>query len=573
MRTTDTNSAGGAGTLIEAVWPEGADDDSTAIVYMETGREPVTLTRREFLETARRYAHALRELGIRPGDLVLVAHDDTLSVAYCFWGLLLAGAIPSIYTTPNERLFPEVYMANIAALIRNVDARALLTLDDLAEKFAPTMDCPMIGFARIQAALPERAESPFPTHAARPEEIAYVQTSSGTTGNQRCVPTTHRMILGQIESFARRMEVSERDVIVNWMPLYHDGGLIFGTVLPLYCRVPVVLISPLDWVRHPAILFKAIHEHGATLCNMPNFAFNHCARRIRERDVEGISLAGMRAFVNGSERVYPTSFERFLERFASIGAAPDRLGVAYGLAENTLMVTHTILGRPIVYDAVDREKLEGEQIAVRAGPGTEDVAVHVSCGPPLDGVEVRILDEEDRDRPPRHVGQIAVRSNCLFSGYYLRPEMNASLFRGDWFLTGDMGYLAEGEVYVVGRLKDLIINGGKNLYPADLEEIAGATPGVRPGRAVVFGVPDETEGTELIAVVVETDVADPEQRAEIDRSIRRAITQHASVAVSFVDVINERWIIKTSSGKTSRTANRRKWLAAKKSNPGAPLVG
>lgn len=560
-----------ARTLLDAVaMPPGAAD-ALAFTYIETGREAVTVTRGAFHDEVRRYARALTALGVGAGDLVLVAHDDTLAVTYMFWGLLRIGALPSLYTVPTDRLFPEIYMANVAALVEQIDARAVVTLDALAQDFAKLGNCPVVGFSRVQDALPASSDLPdeaddVPPHAASADEVAYVQTSSGTTGAQRCVPTTHRMVLCQVAALARRMDVRPDDVIANWMPLYHDGGLIFGVVMPLLCRVPCVLMSPLDWVRRPEILLRSIKEHGGTFFNMPNFAFNHMARRIRERDMEGVRLDGVRGFVNGSERVYHTSFENFLGRFGALGATRDRLGVAYGMAENTLMVTHTRTGVPVVYDAVDRARLEAEQRAVPLAPDDPGATINVSCGPPLEGVEVFVFDEADLPLPERRVGQVAIRSKSLFAGYYRRPELTAELFRDGVFLTGDMGYLANGELYIVGRLKDLIINGGKNLYPADIEEIATSIPGVRPGRVAVFGVPDETEGTELIALVAEVDAEDPEQKAEIERAIRRAVMQRMTLTLGFVDILNERWVIKTSSGKTSRAACRRKWLAARPSN-------
>lgn len=559
----DFRKLGSYQTLTEVLGQTETDPEATAIIFAQTGSDPVTISRGRFLATARRYAHSLAAQGIRAGDLVLVAHDDTMVLVYCFWGLLLLGAVPSIYTTPNEKLDPAIYSHNIAALVREVDAAAFLAHDRFVETFQSALGCPAIAFGKIEAGLAAAPESDPPIYPARPDDLAYVQTSSGTTGNQRCVPTSHRMVIKQLVGFAKRMEVGSDDVIVNWMPLYHDGGLIFGTILPIAAQVPVVLISPLDWVRHPGILFKAAAAHRGTLFNMPNFAFNHLVRRVRERDMDGISLSHVRAIVNGSERVYHTSFERFIERFAGFGIRRDQLGVAYGLAENTLMAAHTRIGQMPAYDAVDRDQMELEQMAVPLGADDPKAVMNVSCGPPLDGVQIQIVGDSHEVLPERRIGQVAIRSESLFSGYYRRPEVTAHLFIGDWFLTGDMGYLADGELYIVGRLKDLIINGGKNLYPADIEEIVSTVAGVRPGRVVAFGVPDENEGTELIAVVAEVDAESDEQKAEIERQIRRAVTQETSLTLSFLDLLTERWIIKTSSGKTSRVANRRKWLAAR----------
>lgn len=559
-----------ARSLSEAVAMPPGGAGALAFTYIETGLPALAVCRGAFHDDVRRYARALSAQGIRAGDLVLIAHDDTLAVISMFWGLLRIGAIPSLYAIPTDRLFPEVYMANVSALVREIGARALVTLDAFAEGFASLGECPVIGAGRIQAALPSledlpaAADDPEP-HRASLDDVAYVQTSSGTTGAQRCVPTTHRMVLVQVAALARRMDLRPDDVIANWMPLYHDGGLIFGVVMPLLCRVPVVLMSPLDWVRHPAILLRSIKEHGGTFFNMPNFAFNHMVRRIRERDAEGVRLDGVRSFVNGSERVYHTSFENFLGRFGALGLTRDRLGVAYGMAENTLMVTHTKTGTAVVHDAVDRQRLELEQRAVPVPLDAPEAVINVSCGPPLDGVEVLVFDENDRPVPERQVGQVAIRSASLFGGYYRRPELTAELFRGEYFLTGDMGYLAGGELYIVGRLKDLIINGGKNIYPADIEEIATSIPGVRPGRVAAFGVPDEAEGTELIALVAEVETEDPGEKAEIERAIRRAVTQRMQLTLGFVEILNARWVIKTSSGKTSRAACRRKWLAARAS--------
>ena len=410
------------------------------------------------------------------------------------------------------------------------------------------------------------------------DDTAFLQHSSGTTGLQKGVALSHAAVLNQLAAYSDALSLREDDVVVSWLPLYHDMGLIAGFLLPLIQGLPLVLMSPFDWVQHPALLFRAIHDYRATLCWLPNFAYNHCARRIRQRDMEGLAAASMRLFINCSEPVRHDSHTLFLERFAANGVRPEMLGVSYAMAENTFAVTQTPPGRAARLDFVDPVALATEGVArpvaaqqpAEAQRGTSDSSQigyakrarplpRVSCGPPIPGTELRILDADGRPLPNRAVGQIAIRSNCLLTGYYRRPDLQPFTSAG-WFLTGDRGYVAEGEVYVVGRAKDLIINAGKNIYPGDIEAIVNEVPGVHVGRAVAFGVADEREGTELIAVVAEVDQADAAARQAIARAIRAAVAQRAAVTVSFVHLVGPRWLLKTSSGKIARAANRDKWL-------------
>ncbi len=422
-----------------------------------------------------------------------------------------------------------------------------------------------------------------------PSSIAFLQHSSGTTGLQKGVALSHVAVLNQLAAYSNTLSLRENDVVVSWLPLYHDMGLIAGFLLPLMQGLPLVLMSPFDWVQHPALLFRAIHDHRATLCWLPNFAYNHCARRIRRRDSEGLSAASMRLFVNCSEPVRHDSHALFLERFAANDVRPEMLGVSYAMAENTFAVTQTPPGRPARLDFVDPVALatmgyaqpvpaESEKGSVsptgEAGSAIADthsgyaidstgeqtlLSPRVSCGPPIPNTELRILDDDGRPLPDRFVGQIAIRSDCLLTGYYRRDDL-PPFTAGGWFLTGDRGYVAEGEVYVVGRSKDLIINAGKNIYPGDIEAIVNEVTGVHAGRAVAFGVADEREGTELVAVIAETQASDAAARQAISRAIRAAVAQQAAVTLSYVHLVGPRWLLKTSSGKLARAANRDKWL-------------
>lgn len=533
--------------------------DEVALIFVATDEEPRTVTRADFLQEARRYAAALSALGVTPGELVVIAGNQSLSSIYAFWGAILAGAIPSMFPTLTEKLDPDIYMRSMAELVALSDVRLVLTTDELAPALDERVGCAVYGsrdIAHILAAS-GAASTPLPGGPPNPEAIAFLQHSSGTTGLQKGVALAHRAVLNQLASYSEAIMLGPRDVIVSWLPLYHDMGLIAGFLLPLFQGIPLVLMSPFDWVRHPALLLSAIDRFGGTLTWLPNFAYNHMARRVRERDVQGLSLGGMRLFVNCSEPVRQDSHELFLQRFGGLGVGPQQLAVSYAMAENTFGVTQTMPGLAAREDVIDRRALEEEQIARPVREDHPRAVIKVSCGPPIANTAVRVVGENGRTLEERRVGEIAIRSDCMLSGYYRRPDLQP--FQDGWYMSGDRGYVSDGEVFIIGRSKDLIINAGKNVYPQDIEAIVNEVPGVHAGRAVAFGVPDAREGTELIAVVAEVKASGAEERKEIGKRIRREVARRSMVTVSYVQLVDEKWLIKTSSGKIARAANRVKW--------------
>jgi acyl-CoA synthetase (AMP-forming)/AMP-acid ligase II len=556
-------------TLLDAVTLAEADE-RPAIIYVATGREPTTVTRRAFREAAIAAAESLEGLGIRPGDLVVIAHTQSLESIYAFWGALLLGAIPSMFPTLTEKLDAGVYRRGMSELVRLSNVAAVLTTDEFAPELRASLSCPVYGFSQLKRGISRKDAklaklgfsgfAPFASLRETSSNIAFLQHSSGTTGLQKGVALSHAAVLNQLAAYSDSIKLCEDDVVVTWLPLYHDMGLIAGFLLPLIQGVPLVLMSPFDWVQHPALLLHAIHNHGGTLCWLPNFAYNHCARRIRRRDSEGLSLDSMRLFINCSEPARHDSHQLFLERFAENGVQPEMLGVSYAMAENTFAVTQTLPGQPTTLDIIDGIELDTNRYAKIVTSDSPNAAIRVSCGPPIPHTEVRVVGEDGHPLPDRRVGQIAIRSDCLLSGYYRRPDLQPFDEEG-WYLTGDMGYVAGGEVYVVGRLKDLIINAGKNIYPADIEAVVNEIPGIHAGRAVAFGVADEREGTELIAVVAEVGTDDETERRAIGRAIRQEVARQTMVTVSYVHLVGPKWLLKTSSGKIARGANREKWLA------------
>lgn len=549
-------------TLLDAITLTAADDDP-AIILVSSTDDPVVVTRHAFSRQVQNTANSMSALGIRPRDLVVIAHTQDLESIYSFWGALAIGAIPSMFPTLTDKLDPDIYMHNMAELVQLSGVAAVLTTDEFAPHLRNHLSCAVFSSTELANHLTERDSAG--DYQSRPEEIAFLQHSSGTTGLQKGVALSHRAVLNQIAAYSDAIHLAHDDIIVSWLPLYHDMGLIAGFLLPIIQGVPLVLMSPFDWVSHPALLLKAIHDHRGTLCWLPNFAYNHCAHRIRHRDSEGLSIASMRMFINCSEPVYHESHQLFLERFSENGARPEQLAVSYAMAENTFAVTQTSPGVPPRLDVVEGPRLETDRYAKQISEDDPNAQIRVSCGPPTPGTLIRIIAEDGHLLPDRNVGEIAIQSDYLLSSYYKRPDIEP--FVDGWFMTGDMGYLADGELFVVGRRKDLIINAGKNIYPADIEAIINQVTGVRPGRAVVFGVANEREGTELVAAVAEVVTEDEEERRDIGRAIRQAVVRQSSVTLNYIHLVGSKWLLKTSSGKIARGANRDKWLREKSGNP------
>jgi acyl-CoA synthetase (AMP-forming)/AMP-acid ligase II len=543
-------------SLLDAVTLNSAEDSQPALIYLETGQSARIISRADFRMSISRYASAMQYMGICPRDLVVIAHTQNLESIFAFWGALFIGAIPSMFPTLTEKLSPDIYMRSMGELIRLSGVAAVLTTDEFAPTLQAQAACPVYG---TQELLSAQNTSVSPIHNVNPDEIAFLQHSSGTTGLQKGVSLSHRAVLNQLASYSDALQLTPNDVIVSWLPLYHDMGLIAGFLLPLMQGIPLVLMSPFDWVQHPALLFRAIHDFHGTLCWLPNFAYNHCARRIRQRDVEGLSVRSMRAFIKCSEPVYHQSHVLFAERFAAQGVTSEMLKVSYAMAENTFAVTQTPMNQAAQLEVVDKHELEVNRRAVQVSEAHPNAVTKVSCGSPIAGTAVRVLDGKGNVLPERHVGELVIHSDCMLTGYYKRPDLQP--FKDGWYVTGDMGYAVDGEVYVIGRFKDLIINAGKNIYPQDIESIVNEVEGVRAGRAVAFGVPDEREGTELIAVIAEVETIDEDSRKQISKAIRQAVAQGSSVTLSYVHLVDAKWLIKTSSGKIARAANRDKWLA------------
>jgi fatty-acyl-CoA synthase len=508
------------------------------------------------------WTHALQASGVEAGDIVIIVRQHDTDLIYAFWGAALLGAVPSILPFPTEKLNPDHYRRSLEALIGVTRPSAIVTYGELAPELKPLLGegSPLKAILTSPVEAEREPDEAPPGSACSPDDIALLQHSSGTTGLQKGVALSHRAIFNQIEAYRDAVLLADDDVIVSWLPLYHDMGLIPGFLMPILAKIPLVLMSPFDWVRSPVMLLRALHDYRGTLAWLPNFAYNFCATKIREEDLAGLDLSHVRALINCSEPMRLDSHLMFHERFQTIGIQYEMLTTCYAMAENVFGVTQGGIDGPVVIDEIDRLAFIEKGLAQPASSDTGRTLKMLSAGRPITNTEVRVLDAERRDCPERQIGEIALRSNCILSGYFNRPDATAKAFHDGWYLTGDLGYQADGELYVSGRKKDLIIVGGKNVYPQDIEALVSEVEGVHPGRVVAFGVMNEAIGTEEVVVLAEPDASGQFDAKAITRRIRDTVAAGSDVVVRHVHLVEPMWLLKTSSGKIARGANRERYL-------------
>ncbi|RPJ29275.1 MAG: fatty acyl-AMP ligase [Chloroflexi bacterium] len=538
--------------------------ERVAVCLQFPGREDLPLTYDQLLGGASAYARTLAREGIQPGEVVILILQHGEDLIYSFWGAILHGAIPSIMPFLTEKLSPERYRADLATLISVAKPAAIITYPEFeAEIRIALQERDSVRSVVVTDRIESQSDIDFASlkgFQRKPEDIVLLQHSSGTTGLQKGVALSHRAVFNQLNSYGKSLSITENDVIVSWLPLYHDMGLIAGFLMPILMGVPLVIMSPFDWVRAPYKLLQSISKYHGTLTWLPNFAYNFCAQKIRDRYIEGVDLSSLRAVINCSEPVRWESHIAFYERYKDYGLKFEALQTSYAMAENVFGVTQSKLGSVPVIEEIDREAFMSERVAKSPLEGQPSMKMMTS-GQPLENVRLKVVDESGHEVPERVIGELALQSDCMLTGYFNRPDATEKAFRDGWYLTGDYGYVSNGEVFVSGRKKDMIIVGGKNIYPQDLESLTYEVPGVHAGRSVAFGMFDEVQGTEEVVIIAEVNSEDAEEQQKIADAIRLHVTKNSAIALRYVKVVGPKWILKTSSGKTARSANKDKFLS------------
>ena len=576
-----------AETLLDVLRYRGTHDAERTHLQITEDTDGVernfTLTFAELYEAGQRSAAELARRGVPAGGRVALMLPTSRAFFVSYAGILLAGAIPVPIYPPFRADRIEEYAARQSAILNNAEACLLLTFrraEAVAKLLRPKVR-PLTGVVDAEKLLEAADKAPpaspgaLPLHltgsrARKRSDIALLQYTSGSTGDPKGVTLTHANLLANIRAIGEALQMSPDDVGISWLPLYHDMGLIGAWLTLLHFGTPLVVMSPLSFLTRPARWLQAFHKHRGTIAAAPNFAYELCVRKIADTDIQGVDLSSWRAALNGAEPVNPDTLERFANRFASYGFRREAQLPVYGLAEASLAVTVPPLGRGPLVDRVEREIFTAQGRAVPADPDDVGAIAFVSSGKPVPRHEVCIVDDRGNELPDRMEGFLWFRGPSATSGYYrndaatkeLMP-MGATAGEGEypWVNSGDRAYRADGEIYVTGRVKDIIIKGGRNLYPHEVEELAARAGGIRKGCIVAFGLKDEASGTEKLVVVAETRESNAARRAALASSVTDLVAQGLGLPPDRVELIPLGSIPKTSSGKLRREETKQLYLA------------
>jgi len=531
---------------------------SSGVSFVDLDESETHLGWAEVNARARRAAASLSRLGVRSGDRVALVLRTGPSFLDAFFGTLLAGAVPVPLYPPVRLGRMEEYLVATARVLRVAGARLVLAngavrrlLGEVVARARPELGCRAVeGLARAPGELAQ---------AVDPADLALVQFSSGSTVDPKPVALTHAALVAQTATLLELIEPTPEDVLVSWLPLYHDMGLIGCLLGALSYPAPLVLIPPENFLARPALWLRALARHRGTISAAPSFAYAYAARRVGDRELAGQDLSAWRIALDGAEPVSAEVLRRFASRFASFGFDASALLPVYGLSEAALAVTST---RPRF--RWRSRRVDPGALATR-GEVEEGGHEVVSVGAPVPGVEVEVRGAGGDPLPERRLGRIFVRGASLMRGYLGQPEATGGVLRGGWLDTGDLGFVDGGELFVHGRAKDVVIVRGANHAPDELEAPLEALAGIRPGCAVALGFDPDGDGEELL--ILAERAGQPEDDATVAEAARQAVLERTGVRPHTVSLLAPGTLPRTSSGKMRRGEALRRYLAGELAPP------
>jgi fatty-acyl-CoA synthase len=501
-------------------------------------------------------AGALQQLGVERGDRVLLVLPTGAEFARLYLATLLSGAAPCVLFDPKGTQQEAIGAQRVREIGDHLGARLLIT----TEKHLPLWPPQDLSFEVVTPqALQQQEGAPWRPVPVAGSDLALIQATSGSTETPKCVLLTHQNVLANLQQIGQRIRMHGEDVVVCWLPLFHDMGLIGCFLITLYWKLHGVFMSPYRFLRRPVEWLRTISHYGGTLSPAPNFAFALAARRISDKDLEGLDLSSWRSALCGAEPIDVRVLEEFVTRLAPNGFHPYALVPCYGMAEASLAVSMHHPGTAWRFEVISRQALVGQNRAVEVATSDAGALFISDCGPAMDGTRIEIRDPQGNRLADGEVGVIWIQGPSVTQGYHNLPERTAELIQDGWLNTGDMGYVRRGRIFVTGRAKDMIVVRGHNYLPTDFEWAAAEVSGVQEGRVVAFGVYDPASATEQIYMVVEQPrdkFAEEGETLQWRDLIKTHVARKTGLLPAHVDVVPRNTIPRTTSGKVQRGLTR-----------------
>lgn len=545
--------------------------DRIHVALQEDQGKETTVTYKQLLDRSLCVAYALQQLGLTHGETVAIMLPTSVGFLFTFFGTLLAGGIPVPIYPPLRLHQIEAYAKQEAKILQNAEAKILVvfkeakTVGYLLRSLVPALKA----VVAVDSLLEETKKASLYTPS--PDDIAFIQYTSGSTNLPKGVVLTHANLLANIRAYSDAIKTSSEDVAISWLPLYHDLGLIGKWLGSLYCGAQLILFSPIHFLNRPEQWLWAIHYFRGTISAGPNFAYRLCAQKIDAAAIEGLDLSSWRLAICGAETIHPQTIKQFTERYRHYGFNPTSFVPVYGLAETSLGLTVPPLGRIPWIDSIDRKAFEEKNLAILVSEDNKKNALEfVSCGKPLSGQEVRIVGDNNQELPERHIGHLEFKGPSCMQGYYRNPEATVAAYHDGWWRSGDLAYQANGEFIITGRQKDIIIKSGRNLSPMEIEDLTSQVDGIRQGCVIAFSVPDEQKGTEKLIVIAEVREKKLVQNKSIIEKINEKLGNAIDAIPDEIVLVPAKTIPKTSSGKLQRVACKTAYLQGKMGKKSLP---
>jgi fatty-acyl-CoA synthase len=523
--------------------------------FLDNDLRPADWSFAEISREAKRIGSCLQALGLAKGDRLALVLSEPENFVLSFLGSVSAGVMPVPMYPPMALGWLDNFIDRAIGILRVSGAKALLTTRELIPVLQPVLSrVPTLKSLLDIETLKQTTGDPVLREiVAQPDEACFLQFTSGSTSEPRGVIVTHRNLMANAQAIIKSLEVDpDLDRAVSWLPLYHDMGLIGFVIASMVAGIPVVFIPTIAFVKHPGIWMETVHRYRATITFGPNFAFDLAAKRAAKISRLNPDLSCLRVLGCGAEPINPKTMESFIAAFAPWGLKPNAILPCYGMAEATLAIAFDNLHQPMQKLVIDRQAYEARNIARPFAANEEPLDPKkkfelVSCGRTFPDHEVKILDDNGTPLPEGQVGEIVFRGPSVTPGYFRNPEATRRLLKGGWLHTGDLGFILNGDLYVSGRQKDLVIINGRNYPPQAIEWIVEEVAGIRKGSVVAFSV--NGDSTEKLIIIAETTMTD---NADLARAINDQVRSALSLAVYKVVLVGRGSIPKTSSGKLQR---------------------